>query len=83
MSGSLPYMSPRVGGGVVAGMPWWLRCRGRYAADVPPAAKGERKRRGWGTGGKGRYMVNKRGREGLKRYPEPHDHGGVYNRPLP
>ena len=34
------YMSPRVGGGVVAGMPWWLRCRGLDAAHVPPAVKG-------------------------------------------
>ena len=34
------YMSPRVGGGVVAGMPWWLRCPGLDAAHVPPAAKG-------------------------------------------
>ena len=61
MSGSLLYMLPRVGGGVVAGMPWWSRCPG---LDVPPAAKGRRKRRGWGTGGRGRYMVNNRGREG-------------------
>ena len=58
------YMSPRVGGGVVAGMPWWLWCPALDAAHVPPAAKGRRKRRGWGTGGRGRYMVNKRGREG-------------------
>ena len=64
MSGSLPYMSPRVGGGVLAGMPWWLRCPGLGAAYVPPAVKGRRKRRGSGTGGRGRYMVNKRGREG-------------------
>ena len=34
------YMSPRVGGGVVAGMPLWLRCPGLDAAYVPPAAKG-------------------------------------------
>ena len=59
MSGSLPYMSPRVGGGVVAGMPWWLRCPGLDAAYVPPAAK-ERV----GLGREGGYMVNKRGREG-------------------
>ena len=60
----LSYVSPRVGGGVVAGMPWWLRCPGLDAAHIPPAAKGRRKRRGWGTGGRGRYMANKRGREG-------------------
>ena len=64
MSGSLPYMLPRVGGSVVAGMPWWSRCPGLDAAYVPPAAKGRRKRRGWGTGGRGRHMVNKRGRAG-------------------
>ena len=34
------YMSPRVGGGVVAGMPWWLRCPGLDAAHGPPAVKG-------------------------------------------
>ena len=60
----LSYTSARVGGGVVAGMPWWLRCPGLDAAYVPPAAKGRQKRRGWGTGGRGRYMVNSRGREG-------------------
>ena len=60
----LSYVSPRVGGGVVAGMPWWLRCPGLDAAHVPPAAKGRRKRRGWGTGGRGRYMANEKGREG-------------------
>ena len=60
----LCYVSPRVGGGVVAGMPWWLRCPGLDAAHIPPAAKGRRKRRAWGTGGRGRYMANKRGREG-------------------
>ena len=56
----LSYMSPCVGGGVVAGLPWWLRCPELGAAHVPPAAKGRRKRRGWGTGGRGRYMVKKR-----------------------
>ena len=60
----LSYMSPRVGGGVVAGLPWWLRCPGLGAAYVLPAAKGRQKRRGLGTGGRGRCMVNKRGREG-------------------
>ena len=34
------YMSPSVGGGVVAGMPWWLRCPGLHAAHVPPAVRG-------------------------------------------
>ena len=34
------YMSPRVGGGVVAGMPWWLRYPRLDAAHVPPAVKG-------------------------------------------
>ena len=57
----LSYVSPRVGGRVVAGMPWWLRCPGLDAAHIPPAAKGRRKRRGWGTGGRGRYMVKKEG----------------------
>ena len=60
----LSYVSPRVGGGGVAGMPWLLRCPGLDAAHVPPAAEGRRKRRGWGTGGRGRYMANKRRREG-------------------
>ena len=60
----LSYMSPRVGGGVVAGLPWWLRCPGLGAAYIRPAAKGRQKRQGWGTGGRGRYMVNKRGPEG-------------------
>ena len=58
------YVSPCIGGGVVAGMPWWLLCPGLDAAQVPPAAKGRRKRRGWGEGGRGRYMANKREREG-------------------
>ena len=53
----LSYMSPRVGGGVVAGLPWWLRCPGLGAAYVPPAAKARQKRQGWGTGGRGRYIL--------------------------
>ena len=60
----LSSVSPRNGGGVVAGMPWWLRCPGLDAAHVAPAAKGRRKRQGWGTGERGRYMAKKRGREG-------------------
>ena len=60
----LSYVSPRVGGGVMAGMPWWLRCPGLDAAHVPPAAKGRRKCRRWGTGGRRRYMAKRRGREG-------------------
>ena len=46
--------------------PWWLRCPGRDATYGPPAVKRRQKRQELGTGGRGGYMMNQRGREGAR-----------------
>ena len=66
MSASLPYMLHAMVAGSWMVLPWWLRCPQLDATYSPPAAKKRQKRRGWGTGGRGRYMVNRKGREGAR-----------------